>query len=272
METGHRVFAGSIPENYERYFVPLIFADYAEKLAGSVEVSGNARILETACGTGIATRKIAQRLGPGARLIATDFNEPMIVEARKAVSNSSSVEFQQADATNLPFELDAFDSVVCQFGVMFFPDRIKGYQEAARVLKPSGRFYFNVWDSLDNNLFAKVIHNAAGRLYPDDPPRFLELPYGYYDLRLIVEELQTVGFSRIEITALPLISIANEPRHVALGYGAGGPLANDVAARGTLSLDEVLQNLEEAVREEFGPGPCHAPMQAFQVIADLPAR
>ncbi|MCG8557631.1 MAG: methyltransferase domain-containing protein [Proteobacteria bacterium] len=199
MEQHHREFAGSIPENYERYFVPLIFADYASLLAEALQAPEGSDVLETACGTGIVTRNIADKLGPKSRLIATDLNEPMIVEAQKAMGAASNVAFRQADATVLPFESGSFDAVVCQFGVMFFPDRMRGYREAARVLTPGGRYLFNVWDSLDNNLFAKTIHDAVGRLYPDDPPKFLELPYGYCDLRLIVKELQEAGFSKVDV-------------------------------------------------------------------------
>ncbi len=269
MQSGHTEFVGSIPENYERYFVPLIFAEYAIELARALDVCDGAEVLETACGTGIVTRHLANSLENDARLVATDLNEPMIAEARKAVGNSSNVEFRQADATELPFADDTFDAVVCQFGVMFFPDRRKGYREAARVLKPGGQFHFNVWDSLENNLFAKTVHETVGLLYPDNPPRFLELPYGYYDLRLIVRELQESGFLRVNISALPRTSFADEPRHVALGYGAGGPLANDVSARGTLSLEQVLDTIEETVKEWFGEGRVSAPMQAFQITANL---
>lgn len=269
MEERHRDFVGSIPENYERYFVPLIFAEYAERLADKVEHGEGINILETACGTGVVTRNIAQRLAGGSRTVATDFNEPMLVEAAKALGDSNVVDFQQADAMRLPFADENFDAVVCQFGVMFFPHRVIAYREAARVLRNGGKFHFNVWDSLEHNHFAQTIHKAAQEMYPDNPPDFFKLPYGYYDLRLIVAELQEAGFGDVDITARPLTSSAPSPRDIALAFGAGSPFSNEVAVRGTHTLDEVVDKLEDAIRHRFGDGPCSAPMQAFQISAQL---
>lgn len=269
MEDRYRDFAGSIPENYERYFVPLIFADYAKKLADRVEQGEGVKILETACGTGVVTRNIAERMHGSARTVATDFNEPMLAVASKTLGESNVVEFQQADAMRLPFAANAFDAVVCQFGVMFFPERVVAYREAARVLIDGGKFHFNVWDRLENNHFAQTVHKTAQEMFPEDPPNFFKLPYGYYDLRLVVDELQEAGFGDIDITARPLTSSAPSPRDIALAFGAGSPFANEVAARDTLSLDEVVDKLEAAIRHRFGDGPCSAPMQAFQISAQL---
>jgi SAM-dependent methyltransferase len=269
MEERHRDFAGTIPENYERYFVPLIFAEYAEMLAEKEERGDGINILETACGTGVVTRSIAKRMDAGSRAVATDFNEPMLEEAMKALGPSDAVDFKQADAMYLPFEDETFDAVVCQFGVMFFPDRRTAYREAARVLKDGGKFHFNVWDSLEHNHFAQTVHNAGLEMYPEDPPKFFELPYGYYDIRLIVAELQESGFSDIDISVRPLTTAAKSARHLAKAYCAGSPFANEVAARNTHSLDEAVDKFETAILKEYGDGPISAKMQAFQISAQL---
>ena len=269
MKERHRDFTGSIPENYERYFVPLIFAEYAEMLVDQVERREGINILETACGTGVVTRNIANRMEAGSHTVATDFNEPMLEEAAKALGPSDAVNFQQADAMQLPFEDEAFDAVVCQFGVMFFPDRKTAYREAARVLKAGGKFHFNVWDSLEHNHFAQTVHQAGLDMYPNDPPKFFELPYGYYDLRLIVTELQQSGFSDIDISVRPLTTTADSARYLAKAYCAGSPFANEVAVRSTLSLDEAIDKVEAALLAEYGDGPISGKMQAFQITAQL---
>lgn len=269
MEERYRNFIGTIPQNYEKYFVPLIFSEYAEQLADKVKHGDGVRILETACGTGVVTRSIAKRIRSGTRAVATDFNEPMLVEAAKALGPNGTIKFQQADAMHLPFGDKEFDAVVCQFGVMFFPDRREAYREAARVLKAGGKFHFNVWDSLEHNHFAQTIHNAAMELYPEDPPIFFNLPYGYFDLRLIVSELQSSGFANVDITARPLTSSAATARDVAMAFGAGSPFANEVAVRNSHTMDEVVDRLEAAISARFGDGPCEAPMQAFQISAQL---
>ena len=270
MEKTHTSFGASIPEHYEQYLVPLIFTDYAAALAEAVTVTNDTHILETACGTGIVSRYIAKRLDGQARLMATDLNDPMIEEARAALGDAANVEFQQADALNLPFDDKSFDVVLCQFGVMFFPDRVAGYKEAARVLKSDGKFLFNVWDSLENNPFAQTVDEAVQVLYPNDPPNFLATPFSCHDLNLIVRELREAGFSKIDISIIPLTSVAPDPRHVALGFVAGTPLANAIEERQTLMLDEVVEGAEKAIQQRFGAGPCEAPMQAFQISDSLP--
>ncbi|HIP22839.1 MAG TPA: class I SAM-dependent methyltransferase [Rhodobacteraceae bacterium] len=260
-------FAGTIPENYERHFVPIIFSQYAEILAKSVNhVEGD--VLELACGTGAVTRTLAPLQASG-RYIATDFNPPML-EIAKTKARGEHLKFQVADAMALPFEAAQFSTAICQFGVMFFSDKQKAYAEVARVLKPGGKYVFSVWDSLAHNHFAKAIHEGIGALYPDDPPQFMRLPFGYFDLRQIVEDLQDAGFGRVTIEAIPLTSYAANPREVAIGFGMGGPLSNEVSARGTLGIEAVIDALEAVVKEAYGDGPCAAPMQAFHICAWVP--
>jgi ubiquinone/menaquinone biosynthesis C-methylase UbiE len=270
LDNKHTSFGASIPEHYEQYLVPLIFTDYAKSLADSLIKTSGANVLETACGTGIVSRYVARHLDSNSRLIATDLNEPMIEEARSAVGDQTNVEFRQADALDLPFDEKSFDAVLCQFGVMFFPNRVQGYREAARVLKPDGQFLFNVWDSPANNPFVSTVELAVASLYPSDPPKFFDTPFGYHDLELIVRELQEAGFARVDLSVIPLVSEAPSPRHIALGFVAGTPLANTIEERQNPTLDDVVDVAEEALREQFGNGPCRAPMQAIQITASLP--
>lgn len=270
MTDKQHLFSGSIPENYERYFVPLIFADYATKLAELIDAKIDMKVLETACGTGIVTRQIIHKLGDNAEFIATDFNEHMLTQARGAIGTDAAVHFQQVDATDLPFSDNYFDALLCQFGVMFFPDRLTGYREAARVLKSGGKFHFSVWDGLDFNGFANAIHSSVGRLYPNDPPKFLELPFGYFDIRSIVAELQKAGFSRVDVSVVPLESNADTARHIVLGFVAGGPLANEIVARETPDFETAIEAIEKDMRDQFGEGTCTAKMQAIQFTAHVP--
>lgn len=263
-------FSGSVPENYERYLVPLIFEDYAVDLASRLEVPAGGAVLETACGTGVVTRRLADQLPDGAHLTATDLNEGMIGEAKSSVGDDPRLTYQQADATALPFPDASFDAVVCQFGVMFLPDKAAGYGEAARVLRPGGQLVFNVWDSLEHNGHARAAHEALAALFPDNPPRFLEVPYGYYDLYEIKNSLLSAGFGNINISVQPRTSEAASARDVALAFIAGSPLATHLADMGPPSESEVLESVERAVAGEFGASPSRAPMEAFQITARLP--
>jgi SAM-dependent methyltransferase len=264
-------FGGSIPENYERYLVPLLFADYAADLASRLEVPASGAVLETACGTGAVTRHLRARLPEGVRLTITDLAPAMIERAREVVGERAGIEYRQADATALPFADRAFDAVICQFGVMFFADQAQGMREAARVLKPGGRFVLNVWDRLERNVLSQAVHEAVAQVFPHNPPRFLEVPFSWHDLSRIVRDLQAAGFGRIDVSVQPRASTAPDARHVALGLVAGSPLANQVIERGWPGLEDAAAAVAASLSRRFGSGPISAPMQAFQIAARLPA-
>ncbi len=164
-----KVFAGSIPENYDRYIVPLIFERYAADLAQRAASLSPGAVLEIAAGTGVVTRALAPKLSPVASYVVTDLNQAMLDYAASRQAPDSRIEWRQADALSLPFEDAAFDLVCCQFGAMFFPDRSLAYREAKRVLKPGGHFLFNVWDRIEENVFADDVTNALAKFFPHDP-------------------------------------------------------------------------------------------------------
>src|ERR1700742_2033518 len=200
MSAGDKIFAGSIPENYDRHMVPLIFESYARDISQRAAALSPKAVLEIAAGSGVVTRALAPGLSSDARYVVTDLNQPMLDYAATRQTPDSRISWRKADALTLPFEDAAFDVVCCQFGVMFFPDRLSGYREAKRVLKPGGHFLFSVWDRIEGNIFANDVTNALAEVFPSDPPRFLaRTPHGYHDPGLIRSELEKAGFSGVFI-------------------------------------------------------------------------
>src|SRR5437879_6048186 len=226
-----KVFGGSISKLYETYLVPLIFAPYATDLVNLLSSRTPSSVLEIAAGTGVVTRALASALPERVSIVATDLNQAILDQAL-VVGTGRPVEWRQADAMRLPFADETFDAVVCQFGVMFFPDRPKAFAEARRVLRPGGVFLFNVWDRIEENEFADTVTTAVGSLFPTDPPRFLVLmPHGYHD-RLTIERDVLTGFGaspRIETVAKR--SRAASARIPAVAYCEGTPLQNEIEAR-----------------------------------------
>ncbi len=268
MVADDKVFAGSIPEVYDRLMVPLIFEPYARDLAGRIVLAGPLDVLETAAGTGVLTRAIAARLPGHARIVATDLNQAMLDQAAARQSPPDRVTWRQADALALPFEDRAFDVVACQFGAMFFPDRVKGYREARRVLKPGGHFMFNVWDRISENEFADVVTEALAKVFPQDPPLFMaRTPHGHHDVGRIREELSAAGFTDIAIETVEHRSKAASPRDVAVAYCQGTPLRNEIVTRDATRLDEATKAATEALAHRFGSGPVDGRIRAHVISA-----
>ncbi len=266
--TGDRAFAGSIPELYERYLVPLIFEPYASDLANRVAALAPRRELEIAAGTGVATRHLARTLASETAIVATDLNPPMLHMAASR-GTARAVEWRQADAMQLPFADAEFDAVVCQFGAMFFPDRAAAFNEAHRVLQPGGAFVFSVWDRIEDNEFADVVTLSLAPLFRDDPPRFLaRLPHGYHDLASIRADLGRGGFAqRVEAVTLAMRSRASSPRIPAFAYCEGTPLRNEIESRGGPTLAEATDVAAAALAARFGRGAVDGKIQAHVLTA-----
>ena len=258
-----RFFAGSIPQLYEQYLVPLIFEPYAADLAARVALRNPSSVLEIAAGTGVVTRRLASALAPPVAILATDLNQAMLDQAA-SVGTSRPVEWRQADATQLPFADESFDVVVCQFGVMFFPDKPKAFSEARRVLRPGGAFIFNLWDGIEQNEFAQVVTLALEPLFPLDPPRFLaRVPHGFGDTALVARQLSDGGFARDpEVVVLAQRSRAASPDIPAIAYCQGTPLRSEIEARGPSRLLEATDAAAAAIRDRFGHGAVDGKIQA----------
>ncbi|MCC7276483.1 MAG: methyltransferase domain-containing protein [Alphaproteobacteria bacterium] len=263
-----KLFAGSIPEIYDRVLVPLIFEPYARDLAGRLGATDPRDVLETAAGTGVLTRAIAARLPANVRIVASDLNQPMLDRARARQAGDGRIEWRQADALALPFADGAFDAVACQFGAMFFPDKIQGYREARRVLRPGGRFLFNVWDRIADNEFAEAVTAALADIFPHDPPRFLaRTPHGHHDGGRIRADLSEAGFTDIALEAVTQRSEAASAHEVAVAYCQGTPLRNEIETRGTPPLDETTARAAEALERRFGSGPIGGRIRALVITA-----
>jgi ubiquinone/menaquinone biosynthesis C-methylase UbiE len=263
MTTSHTQFIGSIPEKYDEHLGPLFFYFFAEDLANRVAVSPGGRVLELACGTGISTEFLRRALPDNVEILATDLNEPMVDFARAKRRGLKNVVFEQADALQLPCADAQFDAAVCQFGLMFFPDKLAGLREAARILKPGGQLLFNVWDSFAWNPIARVAFETIARFFAEDPPTFLKLPFGYHEIDPIKALLHEAGFADLQINIVRTVSERPSAGHVAEGLVAGNPGVLEIQERGTAPLKQVIDAVTQAVVEEFGDKPMRTPLQAI---------
>ena len=269
MSDADKVFTGSIAQLYDTYLVPLIFEPYAADLVSRLRSRHFSRVLEIAAGTGVVTRALAAEVPENVDIVATDLNRAMLDQAQ-ITGTKRAVEWRQADAMQLPFQDGTFDVVVCQFGVMFLPDKSQAFAQARRVLRPNGLFIFNVWDRIAENEFADTVTTALESLFPQDPPRFMaRTPHGYYDRGIIERDLANGGFpksARIETVAAR--SRAESSRVPAIAYCQGTPLRNEIEARDASRLGEATDLAAEAIAQRFGRGAVDGKIQAHIVTIE----
>lgn len=259
-------FRADIAGAYDELLVPLIFEGYAQEMARRVAARKPRKMLETAAGSGALTRALAAVLDPDVAILSTDLSPEMQERAKARQGDDPRIRFEIADAQHLPFGDAAFDLLVCQFGVMLFPDRVAAHAEAKRVLEPGAPYLFCVWDTLESNFLPHVVDEACGALFPDDPPTFLRrFPHGYTDHDRIRADLAAGGFPDARIEAVTLRGSAPSARHLAVTYCRGTPMRQEFEARRPGELDAVTDELTALLEKRFGSGPIEGPLQTIIV-------
>ena len=267
MEDLGNLYSGSVPSLYDRYRGPVFFEPYARDLARRLQHITQGSVLEIAAGTGIVTRMLARLLPDEVTIVASDLSQEML-DFAAVQAGVERVIWRQADALALPFPHGAFEAVLCQFGVMFFRDKVQGYREALRVLKPSGCFVFNTWDRIEQNEFCWIVNEAVAQLFPQDPPGLLaRTPYGYYDLNVVVEQLRAAKFGEISVETIERQSHAPSARDLAIGFCQGSPLRSEIEVRDAARLAEATDAATQALLARFGSGPIVGKMRAHIITA-----
>ena len=268
MKATDAVFAGSVPQIYDTYLVPVIFQPCTDDLSGRLVRLRPSSILEIATGTGALTRTILQKLPASAHLTATDLNQPMLDLAQAHFGSDTRVIWQQADALALPFADSTYDAAVCQFGVMFFPDRIAGFRQVHRVLKPGGHFLFNCWGSIAENDFAQVTQDALDEMFTEKPITFMaRVPHGYHDVKLIESDVKAAGFSSVKIETAHYVAVGKSAMDVAIGYCQGTPRRGEIEERGPDYLAKITAHVAQLLEKKYGKGEIRGKLTVRIVIA-----
>lgn len=263
-------FTGKIPENYDRYLAPLLFDPYADDLVARLPVRDGMRVLEVACGTGIVTRRLVDKLAGRGTIVASDLNEAMFAHARTRLPGRGDATWRHADGTSLPFESRSFDVVVCQFGVMFFSDKAAGAREAFRVLRPGGLYMFSVWDALEHNPVPRLTHETIASFFSTDPPRFYTVPFSYHDVTVIAALLRDAGFEAVRVERVAKEGKSASAADAAIGLIDGNPVSVEILQRRPAALAEIKAAVAGRLARELGDQPLRAPLRAIVATGRRP--
>jgi ubiquinone/menaquinone biosynthesis C-methylase UbiE len=256
-------FSGEGVNNYDNLLGPFLFEPYGKHIASLVPSAGINNVLEIACGTGRLTNHLYKQIPSSAKLIASDISPDMLALAKQKLSGTS-IHFQTADAQQLPFEDNSFDYVLCQFGLMFLPDKQKGFKEIFRVLKPGGKFIFSTWDKTENIAVKKMFFNDL--LLPffagEDTARFL-IPFSLHDPLQLESFLENAGFKNNSIENIFLEGRADNAKQIVDAYLIKHSLANEVAAKDPSALEPMAARFQQALETTFGKGEIVCRLSAF---------
>jgi SAM-dependent methyltransferase len=240
-------YSGSVAEAYDQYLSPLLFEPYATEMVSRLYKVPMYQVLELACGTGCVTKKLLPVLETEAKLVATDISPDMLQRAQLFIKDPR-IQFKFADAMTLPFAPESFDTVFCQFGVMFFPDKTKSYREVLRVLQPGGRYVFSVWDDYGSNPRSAVVHKVVKEVFGSDAPDLLKKgPYSYHDRHLINKDLGMAGFKVLNIDVVQKVTRFMNISDVVRGFVDGSPLHSFLQRKPAKKVEELREKLAGAL-------------------------
>jgi ubiquinone/menaquinone biosynthesis C-methylase UbiE len=260
-------FSGSsIPFKYEEYLGPLLFESYAMDLAKRVKETSPSNILEIACGTGRLTNQLLKEI-PNAQITATDINSAMLNVAKDIVKDQENIIWEIADAMSLPFNDENFDCITAQFGVMFYPDKIKAHKEAFRVLKKGGTYIFNSWNKMEENRFIHLVTELMEEYFPADPPSFYNLPFSYFEPQIITTELEQAGFQDIKTSLVKVNGYSKDSNSAAIGLLEGTPIYASIIEKDESVLPEIINNLSGKLANLYGKENLSVPLQAIVTTA-----
>jgi SAM-dependent methyltransferase len=259
-------FGGSMPEYYDGIMAAGQFDAFAQDLVDRVSAKPAGGVLELACGTGVATRRLRERLHKEVRLVATDLSEAMLGFAQRKLAELPGIEWRRADAGALPFGAREFGALVCAFGVMFVPDKKMLFAELRRVLKPGGELVFNVWDGLDANPHSRATNEVFMSLFPGDPEMRFDLPFTFNDQALLRSILAGAGFGEVRIDAVTREVRFRSARELAIGQLRGTPRGTLLAKRG-LDLEAIIEKCAAALARLGGAEPFRCSARALAIEA-----
>jgi ubiquinone/menaquinone biosynthesis C-methylase UbiE len=254
-------------EAYEAQFVPALFEEWAGRLVATTGVSPGHRVLDVACGTGIVARTAAGVVDDAGDVIGLDLNEAMLTVARRVRPDLG---WRQGDAARLPFPDRSFDVVLCQSGLMFFPEVERALREMARVVVDMGRVGIQVWDRRQSQpAYAPFIEVAARHAGPDA----IELLSAYF-VRGDLEELR----SSLAAAGLEPTSIHTEQSTLSFG-SIDEMVTTEVRATplGERLSDDALRGIVEEARIVLDPfrtgsGSVEIPIRGHLVVAQPRSR
>lgn len=257
-------FTAGIAEIYEKYLAPVFFISTSKDLVTHIPGSPE-KILELAAGTGQVTRLLTERF-PNAEIFATDINSGMLDVAKRIIPGRN-IKWDIVNAEEIPYANDEFDALICQFGIMFFPDKQKALGEAHRVLKPGGTITFNTWDKLENNTICRIADDVVKSVFTENPPQFYHIPFSMFDTVEINNMMQNAGFKNVRIENRKVHGYSDSVENAVIAFTEGNPIYLQIKERDESMLPKFKAALTEAFKSEFGNGSFKIPLSKFVVTA-----
>lgn len=199
----------AVPKAYDEYFVPRLFEPWAKLVLDAAALQRGEALIDVATGPGTVARLAAPLLGPKGRILATDIAKPMLdlARAKPAPHDAAAIEYVESGAAPLAAPSDAFDVLICQQGLQFFPDRPAALREMRRVLKSGGRALIAIWAEIERNQIFDAFHRALRQTVPADLAALITAPFSWHRVSELKTAAEDAGFRDVRVLtrSLPMV-------------------------------------------------------------------
>ncbi len=221
----------SVPKAYDEFFVPMFLEPWAKLLLDEAGLRPGESVLDVATGPGTVARLAAMRLGTQGRVVATDIAQPMldIAKAKTQPPASASIAYVQSPAAPLAVSTEAFDAILCQQGLQFFPDRAGALREMRRALKPNGRVAIAVWAELERNQIFAAFHRALRATVPSELAELITVPFSWASGAALKAAAEEAGFRNVRLLTPTLPWVLEHGVEQAVQSFAATPVSPGVA-------------------------------------------
>lgn len=241
---------GSSAAAYERYLVPALFAEWADRLIDTARPKRGDRVLDAACGTGIVARSVSRRVGPDGEVVGVDLNEGMLEVAGEAARfTEPPVTWRQGSVEDLPFDDESFDIVFCQQALQFLSNPVNGLREIRRVLVPGGRAALNVCRSVDVNPAYRILAECLGRHAGEVGRTMMESPFSRWSPETLRGHLTDAGFENPHISIDHIAGRFASPAEFLMQEAASSPLANEIAGLSDDARVALVTDVEKSLAD-----------------------
>jgi ubiquinone/menaquinone biosynthesis C-methylase UbiE len=257
---------GNAAEIYEQHLVPTVFGPWAADLIGAASPRTGERVLDVACGTGVVARLAAERVGAGGRVVGLDLNPGMLAVAR-AIASPIPIDWREGSAVALPFEEGAFDLVLCQQGLQFFPDRPAALRETHRVLALGGRLGLATWRPMQHAPGFAALAEALGRRIGPDAAALMQAPFSLGDAEELRSLVAGAGFRAVEIRPATKTLRFPSGDEFVQWYVAGSPLAGPVARADDRARAALVAEVRDLLQAHVSPEGLAFPIENHLTVA-----
>lgn len=239
----------SVAKTYDTVLVPALFKPWTLQLIDEFQPWSGKKVLDLACGTGVVTKELASCVGSNGRVYALDISSQMLDLAKSnCLEWSHNVEFIVGSADQLEYPDNFLDTIVCQQGFQFFPDKKSAANEIYRVLKPAGEAIISTWCPVSECEYFGAIYETLLSMNQHETAQLIRVPFDFMSPDALREAFMDSGNANIQIKKQERKLFVGKNIDTAIEFAYATPIGPKLKAFSIDNKNEFKEILSKKIR------------------------